>query len=114
MAVLRNMTNSTNYMVVSKIYLQDERLSLKARGLLSTLMSLPDKWEYTHSGMAKILPDGREAIRSAMEELIERGYVRKEQGRNGNGTFGNIVLEIHECPMKVLPSTEYLQHGNAK
>lgn len=99
MAVLRNMTSNKNYMIVSKIYLQDVKLSMKARGLLSTLHSLPDNWEYTHNGMAKILPDGREAIRSAMEELIERGYVRKEQSRNGMGAFGKTILEIHDNPI---------------
>ena len=105
-AVLRNMTSKKNYMVVSKIFLQDVKLSMKARGLLATLHSLPDNWEYTHSGMAKILPDGRDSIRNAMEELVERGYVRKEQDRSGKGTFGNIILEIHENPIAEKPLTE--------
>ena len=96
MAVLRNMTSKKNYMVVSKIFLQDVNLSMKARGLLATLHSLPDNWEYTHSGMAKILPDGRDSIRNAMEE----------QDRSGKGTFGNIILEIHENPIAEKPLTE--------
>lgn len=70
MAVLKNKTKRDNFLVVSKIFLQDKNLSLTERGLLATMHSLPDDWDFTIAGMGKILPDGESKIRSALDGLV--------------------------------------------
>ena len=79
MAVLKNKTKRDNFLVVSKIFLQDQRLSLMERGLLATMHSLPDDWEFTIMGMEKILPDGKYKIKVALDGLVKKGY---EESRN--------------------------------
>ena len=82
MAVLKNKTKRDNFLVVSKIFLQDKNLSLTERGLLATMHSLPDDWDFTIAGMGKILPDGESKIRSALDGLVGKGYVAKTQSKN--------------------------------
>lgn len=96
MAIIRNLTKRENYMIVSKIFLQDENLKLSERGLLATLHSLPDEWTFSIKGMSKILPDGEESIRTALNGLIAKGYVTKKQSRINKGHFAQNVLEINE------------------
>lgn len=79
-------------------HLRDERLSLKAKGLLSLILSLPDDWEISIQGLAAIGSDGVAAVRSAMNELMDAGYVRRELGHTEGGTFSGYVYTIHEKP----------------
>ena len=103
MAVLRNRTKRENFLVVSKIFLQDADLNLTERGLLATMHSLPEKWEFTVKGMAKVLPDGESRIRSALDGLIKKEYVSKEQSKADGGKFGRNVIEIFERPFSENP-----------
>lgn len=106
MAVLKNKTKRDNFLVVSKIFLQDQGLSLMERGLLATMHSLPDDWEFTIMGMEKILPDGKYKIKVALDGLVKKGYVSKVQIKDSNGKFGRNVIEVNERPLTKIPLAE--------
>ena len=93
-------------MIVSKIFLQDTSLSLAERGLLATMHSLPDDWDFTVKGMERILPDGEARIKKALNGLIAKGYVRREQDKTEHGRFGNNLICIHEKPLVEKPPAE--------
>lgn len=77
-AVIRVIKNK-NYTVMSNTHLKDKRLSLKAIGLLSVVLSLPDDWHYTVNGLVGIVKDGERAVNGALSELKENGYLRIEK-----------------------------------
>ena len=66
---------NVNYTVMSNHHLQDKRLSLKAKGLLSYMLSLPDDWDYSLKGLTVGCKDGLDSVRTAVLELEEHGYV---------------------------------------
>ncbi len=76
MAVCR-IEKTKNYTVMSNCHLRDKRLSLKAVGLLSVMLSLPEDWDYTTRGLAIICKDGVEAIGAALRELEHCGYLQQ-------------------------------------
>ena len=82
MSILRNRTKD-GYTVITNNIFRDERLPLNARGLLCTMFSLPDGWDFSEQGLAKILPNGITAIRTALKILIDCGYVKRTQIREG-------------------------------
>jgi len=94
-----------NYTVMSNHHLRNENLSLKAKGLLSQMLSLPEKWNYTLSGLCAINPESKDAIRSALRELEEQGYVIRRQTTDASGKFSKNEYIIYEVPMKK-PETE--------
>ena len=106
MTILKNRTKRENFLIVSKIFLQDTALSISERGLLATMHSLPDNWEFSIRGMEKILPDGEDRIRSALDGLIRKGYVAKKQSKDECGKFGRNIIEIYEKPLRGNPVTE--------
>ena len=75
------------FFIVGMDVAKDQRLSLTERGMLLTLLSLPPDWDFIVEGMTKILPDGRDRIRTAMNNLKRYGYVRQVQGRREDGSF---------------------------
>ena len=77
-AVIRVIKNK-DYTVMSNMHLKDKRLSLKAIGLLSIILSLPDYWHYTVNGLVGIVKDGERAVNGALSELKENGYLRIEK-----------------------------------
>ena len=103
MAILKNKTQG-NYTIVSNGILKNQSLSLKDRGLIITLLSLPDNWTFTINGLSKIIPDGKDSIKNSLKHLEELGYVSKTQSRGEFGKYGNIVIEVHETP--ILPIVE--------
>lgn len=103
MAILKNKTQG-NYTIVSNGILKNQSLSLKDRGLIITLLSLPDNWAFTINGLSKIIPDGKDSIKNSLKHLEELGYVSKTQNRGEFGKYGNIVIEVHETP--ILPIVE--------
>lgn len=85
---------------------QDRRLSLKARGLFLLLQSLPETWQYTISGLATLAGTGKDQIRSGLAELLEVGYLVKEQAHDAGGKFaGNIFILQEEAPLSENPTT---------
>lgn len=97
MAVFR-VEKTKNYTVMSNHHLRDKSLSLKAKGLLSLMLSLPEDWDYTTKGLAKICRDGVDSIRSAVQELEQHGYVVRQRIRNGKGQLGEMEYTIFERP----------------
>lgn len=93
-----------NFTVMSNVHLQDKRLSLKAVGLLSKMLSLPPDWNYTIRGLSHICREGRDAIQSAVEELEEAGYITRRQLHTEGGKFGACEYVIYEVPQSRLPT----------
>lgn len=98
MAVMR-VEKSTNYTVMSNRHLDDTRLSLKAIGLLSKILRLPDDWDYTLEGLAHICKEGKDAIRSAIVELEQAGYIERRQTHAADGSFAGNEYIVHEVPL---------------
>ena len=89
MAVFRIEKNK-NYTVMANYHLRDISLSLKAKGLLSLMLSLPEGWDYTTKGLAHICKDGVDSICAGVRELEEHGYVVRERVRGAIGQLGSI------------------------
>jgi len=88
-----------DYTVMSNYHLRDRELSLKATGLLSLILSLPETWDYTLAGLASICKDGLGSVRSGITELEERGYLTRKRVRETNGQLGDIEYTIFEHPV---------------
>jgi hypothetical protein len=101
MPVFKNKTQG-QYVNVYKDILKNHSLSLRDRGMVVTLLSLPDNWEFTISGLSKIIPDGKSSIRASLTHLEELGYISRTQERAECGKFGKIAIEIHETPIAPL------------
>ncbi len=86
------------YTVMSNYHLRDKRLSLKARGLLSQILSLPEKWDMTISGLSKINRECSDTIASIIKELEATGYITRYRERRKNGTYGEIFYDIRMKP----------------
>ena len=81
MAVFR-IEKTRDYTVMSNHHLRDKSLSLKAKGLLSLMLSLPEEWDYTTKGLARICKDGVDSICAGVRELEEHGYVKRSARRH--------------------------------
>ena len=97
MAVFRVEKNHS-YTVMANHHLRDERLSLKSKGLLSVILSLPDDWRISIEGMTQFSADGKDAIRSAIRELTDAGYITRAQTHSEAGTFSGYDYIVHETP----------------
>ncbi len=95
-----------DYTVMSNHHLRNRSLSLKAKGLLSLMLSLPEGWDYTTKGLAHICKDGVDSICAGVRELEEQGYVIRERVRNANGQLGAIEYTILEQPRTSEPERE--------
>ena len=89
---------NVNYTVMSNHHLQDKRLSLKAKGLLSYMLSLPDDWDYSLKGLTVGCKDGLDSVRTAVLELEEHGYVRRQKVRNAKGQIIDYDYQVYESP----------------
>ena len=97
MAVFR-IEKTRDYTVMSNYHLRDRSLSLKAKGLLSLMLSLPEDWDYTMKGLARICKDGIDSISGGIRELEAHGYLVRARVRNENGQLGSIEYTILERP----------------
>ena len=105
MAVYR-VNKTRGYTVMANFHLRDKKLSLKAVGLLSKMLSFNDGWKFSTRGLAAICKEGPDAILTALRELEKNGYLVRHQERNANGRMGSMIFEIYEEPQEVLPDTE--------
>ena len=105
MAVFR-VERSKGYTVMSNHHLRNKELSLKAKGLLSQMLSLPEDWDYTLAGLAHINRESVDAIRTAVWELEKAGYIKRRQGRDGKGKMAAIEYIIYEQPQSDNPIPE--------
>lgn len=102
MAVIRVIKNK-DYTVMSNTHLHDKRLSLKAVGLLSIVLSLPDDWHYTVKGLVGSVKDGKDSVESAIKELKKNGYLRVDKiYPNGNCNRIQYQYSFFEKPQEVV------------
>ena len=97
MAVFR-IEKTQNYTVMSNHHLRNEGLTLKAKGLLSQMLSLPANWDFTLAGLSNINRESIDAIRTAVWELEKAGYIVRRQGRDDKGKMAAIEYTIYEQP----------------
>lgn len=101
MATIR-VHKTKNYTVMSNTHLRDKSLSLKAKGLLSVMLSLPDNWDYSIAGLVAICKENETAVKSALNELKDNNYVvvTKENPTKSNGGRIKYTYEVYEEPHK--------------
>ena len=97
MAVFR-VEKTNDYTVMANHHLRNHALSLKAKGLLSQMLSLPEDWDYTLSGLAEINRESKDAIRAAVQELEQAGYIQRRQTQDKGGKFAGNEYVIREIP----------------
>ena len=97
MSVFR-VEKTKGYTVMSNHHLRNHTLSLKAKGLLSQMLSLPDDWDYTLQGLAQINKESIDAIREAVRELERAGYIERSRERDERGCLRGTVYTIYEQP----------------
>ena len=105
MAIFR-VEKTRDFTVKSNHHLKNIKLTLKSKGLLSLILSLPEDWDYTLKGLACICREGVDAIRAAIKELESEGYIERRRLRNTKGQLPEIEYVIHEVPVKSEPTSE--------
>ena len=103
MAVFR-IDKTKDYTVMANHHLRNKALSLKAKGLLSLMLSLPEGWDYTTKGLATICKDGVDSICTTVRELEKAGYIQRRRIRDDHGRLGEIEYTILERPEEAEPS----------
>ena len=88
-----------DYTIMSNHHLKNIRLSLKSKGLLTMMLSLPEDWDYTLRGLSRICREGIDAIRTSIKELVSEGYIECSRERNAKGQFISTIYMIHENPV---------------
>jgi len=105
MAVFR-VEKTRDYTVISNDHIKNARLSLRAKGLMSLMLSLPESWNYTMNGLARISLEGVDAIRKALQELEAEGYVVRSRIRNAKGQLTDTEYVIYEKPVHNTPEPD--------
>ena len=105
MAVFR-IDKTRDYTVMANFHLRDISLSLKAKGLLSLMLSLPENWDYTTKGLARICKDGVDSICATVKELEKAGYVQRRRLRDDLGRLAEVEYTILEKPVIPAPEEE--------
>lgn len=88
-----------NFTVMANYHLKDRRLSLKAKGLLSVMLSLPDDWNYNMKGLTRLSKDGLDSVRSTVNELERYGYVTRRRIRTETGQLADTEYLVRERPL---------------
>lgn len=104
MAVFR-IDKTRDYTVMSNHHLRNKALSLKSKGLLSMMLSLPEDWNYTTRGLSKICKEGTDSIGSALKELEQAGYIVRNRLRDSKGKITDVEYFIYETPHSRGPDT---------
>lgn len=105
MSVIR-IHKTANYTVMSNYHFKERGMSLKAKGLLSLMLSLPDDWNYSISGLVKLSKDGKDSVMSALAELEKFGYLKRLRTTNSKGQFTGVEYNIYEEPQQDNPVAE--------
>lgn len=104
MSVIR-VNNTKGFTVISNYHFQDKEISLKAKGLLGLMLSLPSNWDYSVNGLVTIVKENKAAVQSALKELEEHKYLKRTRVQDETGRF-DYVYDIYEKPYDKLPCTE--------
>lgn len=99
MAIFRA-AKTQDYVTMSNRHFKNKSISLKAKGLLSQMLSLPEGWDFTLKGLAHINKESIDAIRTAIWELERAGYIKRQQVRQKNGKMAKIEYIIYEVPQQ--------------
>lgn len=105
MSVIR-IHKTKNFTVMSNFHFKEKKMSLKAKGLLSLMLSLPDDWNYSISGLVTLSKDGKDSVMSALAELEKFGYLMRKQLFNEKGQFNGVEYHIFEQPQQEKPDAE--------
>ncbi len=100
MPVIR-IDKNKDFTTIANYVFKDNRLSLKAKGLLTQMLSLPDDWEYTLKGLTSLFSDGQDSIRAAIHELERYGYIVRKRVRDEKGRLGGTEYIIYEKPQDI-------------
>lgn len=103
--------NTKGFTVMSNYHLQDKEISLKAKGLLSLMLSLPSNWDYSVAGLVAIVKENKTSVQSALKELEEAKYLKRTKVQNSMGRF-DYIYDIYEKPHDKIPWTENLDMEN--
>lgn len=103
MPVIR-VNKTKDYTVMANYHFRDKNLSLKAKGLLSMMLSLPDGWGYSVEGLMKLSTDGRDSINATLQELEKYGYLKRSRARDDKGKLGKAIYDIFEKPITDFPT----------
>ena len=95
-----------NYTIMANHHLRNRELSLKGKGLLSLMLSLPDEWDYSALGLASLVPDGRDGVQAALKELEKHGYLSRTKTRDQYGKITGVIYDIYETPC-FQPETDF-------
>lgn len=106
MSVFR-IEKTNNYTVMSNYHLREREMSLKAKGLLSLMLSLPNDWDYTIEGLVTICKENETAVKSTLKELKDFGYLEILKVQNQKGQF-EYEYNIYEQPQSKKPEVENL------
>lgn len=115
MAILRK-NKKSDYTIIDNNIFKNKTLSLKAKGMICTMLSLPDGWEFSEEGLTKLSNDGISSIRSTLKELMEFGYLVRERNRDEKGILRDTTYTIFEEPTLENPILDYpiLENENNK
>ena len=102
MAVFR-VHKETNYTTIDNNVFKNKELSYRATGLLTTMLSLPDDWDFTEMGLVALKKESRETIRKTLKELEEHGYLTRTRNRDDKGRLTDTNYDIYETPMSKKP-----------
>ena len=105
MAVVR-VNKTSDFTVMSNTHFKEREMSLKAKGLLSLMLSLPDEWDYSVRGLVTLSKDGKASVMKALSELEEFGYLKMTRARGEAGKFAGYDYDVFEQPYTENPYTE--------
>jgi len=100
------MPKKKDFTIMPNHHFRDKRLSFKAKGLMSLMLSLPSDWDYTIAGLVTLAKDGRDSVNQGIKELEECGYLTRTQSTAANGKFSAMEYTLHEKPQTEKPLTE--------
>ena len=103
---------TSNFTVMSNYHFRERKMGLKAKGLLSLMLSLPDDWNYSIAGLVTLSKDGKDSVMSALGELEKFGYLTRERVTDDKGRFAGVEYNIYEQPQPKKPIAEDLHEDN--
>lgn len=111
MSIIR-VNKTKNYTVLSNHHFKEKKMSLKAKGLLSLMLSLPDDWNYSIAGLVSLSKDGKDSVMAALAELEKFGFLTRLRTTNSKGQFSGVEYNIYEEPQEVIPVAEKQNEEN--
>ena len=111
MAIFR-VEKTNNYTVMSNYHFKEKDMSLKAKGLLSLMLSLPNDWDYSIKGLVAYSKDSKDSVMSGLKELEEFGYLKRTMVKNDKGQFDGYDYNVFEKPQRGNPCAENPNTGN--